>query len=312
MSKINLGVIGMGSIFPQYLKVLNSIKNFEIKGIVTKSNIKAKKFTKNNSILLYKDIESLVSDSNIHAIIVLVSPDQIFNVLKKIIPYKKVFFTEKPIGLNYRESKAIKDLIDRYKTPNIVGLNRRFYSIFHKGLKIINRYGKLQGALIEGHERFWKIENKKNKKIIDNWIYANSCHTVDLIRFFGGEYKELYSVKNNSFNKNPDQFSVIFKSKQNIIITYISHWYSPGGWSITLFGNGISVVFKPLENGYTINKNFKITRIKPNKNDIEFKAGLYEQMKYFEKFINTKKLIWPLQDIKENFKTVKLIKSLIG
>ena len=49
MSKIGLGVIGLGYIFKEYQKVISDIKDFEIKGVLTKSHVKSKKFKKKNN-----------------------------------------------------------------------------------------------------------------------------------------------------------------------------------------------------------------------------------------------------------------------
>ena len=68
----------------------------------------------------------------------------------------------------------------------MVGFNRRYYSVLHKGNNIIKKHGKLLGISIEGHERFWKIRDNVNTKIRKSWIYSNSTHTIDLLRFFGG------------------------------------------------------------------------------------------------------------------------------
>ena len=72
--------------------------------------------------------------------------------------------------------------------------------------------------------------------------------------------------------------------------TYISNWNSPGGWSIKLLGNNITVVFEPLESGYWVNNKFKIFKIHPSKNDLKFKPGFYNQMLSFKKMVITKKL----------------------
>ena len=312
MSKIGLGVIGLGYIFKEYLKVISMIKDYEIIGGITKSNIKAKNFAKlKSNFVVYNDLNEMMSDYRITAVLVLVNPQETFNVLKKIIPYQKFIFVEKPIGLNFNETKKIKSLFLKYKTPNMIGFNRRFYSVFKKGLKIINSKGGVHSILIEGHERFWKVDKKRNKKILDNWVYANSSHTIDLLRFFGGEFNEVYSFKKTINEKNGDNFTMILKSKKNILATYISNWYSPGGWSVKLFGNGITVVFDPLENGYILNKKFEKKYIEPSNYDKDYKPGFYQQMIFFKSLIKNNKLSWPAQDIVDAFKTVSLIKKIL-
>tara|TARA_B100000989_G_scaffold299007_1_gene291882 strand:+ start:6114 stop:7055 length:942 start_codon:yes stop_codon:yes gene_type:complete len=312
MSRVGLGIIGLGFIFNEYFKVISKINDFKIIGVLTKSNNKSRRFVENNKqIKIYNNIEKMMLDKKISGVLVLVNAEETFNVLKEIIPYKKFIFTEKPVGINYNETKILRNLFQKYKTPNMIGFNRRFYSIFNKGLKIINSKGGINSILIEGHERFWKIDKERNKRLLDNWIYANSAHTIDLLRFFGGEYKTIYSLKKTIKHKKGDHFSMILKSNKNIISTYISNWYSPGGWSVKLFGNGITIIFDPLEKGYVIDKNFKISNIEASKSDIIFKPGFYAQMKNFKLFIETGKLTWPAQDINDAFKTVTLIKKIL-
>ena len=88
----------------------------------------------------------------------------------------------------------------KYKVKNMVGLNRRFYSIFKKGKNFLEKNGGIKGFVIEGHERFWKIKKLRNRQVYNNWIYANGIHTIDLIRFFGGEIRDFKSFSNKRTN----------------------------------------------------------------------------------------------------------------
>ena len=188
----------------------------------------------------------------------------------------------------------------------MVGFNRRFYSIFHKGIKIIRDQGKLLGLSIEGHERFWQLKNKKNLK---NWIYVNSSHTIDLVRFFGGEIISMHSLS-NKYKSNNNSFLSSFKFKSGILGNYQSYWRSPSFWSVRLYGDGLTVDFKPLEQGIVTYKDFSTKLIKPDIVDIKFKPGFYQQMVSFKNLIVNSKKQWPLQDITDSLKTVKIIEKI--
>ena len=73
--------------------------------------------------------------------------------------------------------------IFKHSVPNIVGYNRRFYSVFDKGLKILEKNGRINSILIEGHERLWDLKKLNIKNYLKNWNYLNSSHTIDLLRF---------------------------------------------------------------------------------------------------------------------------------
>ena len=91
--------------------------------------------------------------------------------------------------------------------------------------------------------------------------------------------------------------------------TYTSHWFSPGGWSVKLYGVGVTVEYKPLERGIWFNTDFQENEIIPDDVDLKFKPGFYRQMEAFIKMVNTEKLVWPGMDLDDSFKTMELAKK---
>ena len=145
-------------------------------------------------------------------------------------------------------------------------------------------------------------------RIYKNWLYANSIHTIDLLRFFGGEIKKIKSFScNNGFSKN---FTLAIKFKNNSIGTYVSNWNSPAGWSVTIFGDGYTIKYKPLEVGILIDKKFNKKFLKKSTFDRIYKPGFYKQMLEFKKFINSGKLTKPAQDLDGLLRSVSIIKKI--
>ena len=156
----------------------------------------------------------------------------------------------------------------------------------------------------------WKIKNKITRLNRENFLLSNSCHTIDLLRFFGGEPKNIFVNKYSFKEKYGDQFSISLKFKNNIVGTYISNWYSPGGWSVKLFGNGVTVQFKPLEVGIWYDKNMNFHKIQPDKVDLIYKPGFYNQMIGFKNFLSTGWLELPGQNLQNIYKTYKLVNKI--
>ena len=272
-SEIRLGIIGAGNITRRHLEVVNAIKGISAVGITSrtkkKSDVIASEF---NIGSVYTELTDLVEKSNPDALMVLVSAEEIYSVAKKAILCKKPLFIEKPPGFTPSQTKKLAILAKKNNVDTMVGCNRRYYSVFHKGLKIINDHGNLLGVSIEGHERFWRISERIKKTVRSNWIYANSIHTIDLLRFFGGEPKNIFSIKCSRLENEGDQFASVMQFESGALGNYVSHWYSPGGWSVQLFGEGVSVKFEPLEEGVWSDKNLKQHSILPEEQDIKFKG----------------------------------------
>lgn len=311
MNKIKLAVIGAGYIAEEHLKVINKIPNLEVDLLISRSMKKVNKLGRKYKIKKKSNnLKDLINScENIDGILNLVSAENIFDVSKYLVPLKVPIFIEKPPSLKIREAVYLSDLAKKHKTLSMIGFNRRFYSIYQKGLDLINKNGSLLGLNIEGHERFWKIKDNVSEEIRKQWLFANSSHTIDLLNFFGGDIDKISIYKNSLIEQNGDQFSASMKFKSGALGNYSSNWYSPGGWSVSLFGEGITVIFKPLEKGIWIDKNFKQHDILPSKDDVRFKEGFYKQMICFKKLILTKKLNSPGVSIQESLKTMQLIEK---
>jgi len=295
MSKINIGLIGTGNIAEEHIKILKTKKNICLYGVTSKTNKFSNQIKlKYNFMKVFKNYKDMAIDKNIDALFIVVSPDQSFNVIKNIIKYNKPFFCEKPAGLSLYQSRILKNLYLKYKTPNLIGFNRRYYSIFKKGLDYLNNNGGIRAINIEAHERFWKIKDIIKPNIKKKWQFANNIHMVDLILFFGGKIKNI-NINSKKYDKSRfvNYLNASFEFKNSIIGSYSSYWNSPGGWSITLFGNKNTVVYKPLEKGLIIDSNFNTKKIKPNKNDLKFKEGFYLQIVDFIKLIKKNTLKVP-------------------
>jgi len=275
---------------------------------ISKAKMLAKTYNINN---VYENIENLINNCPLDGLLILVSADQIYDVTKKLISTQIPLFIEKPPGLIPEQTAMLVKLANKYSTKNMVGYNRRYYSIFHKGIKIITDHGQLLGVTVEGHERFWKITNRaKSRNITDNWLYANSTHTIDLLRFFGGEINNLNSFKKSIKEKNGDQFVASMEFNSGTLGTYISHWHSPGGWSVTLYGEGVTVKFNPLEKAVWIDRDFNENEILQNESDINYKPGLFSQMEAFINMVKKNKLVWPGLDLSEALKTMELAQKI--
>lgn len=314
MDVVKLGLIGAGWIARQHLEVLKDIDWIKVVGITSRTKVKAEQLAREYHVpVCSNDVESLIQDAKPDALMVLVSCEQMYTVVASVIPFGLPLFIEKPAGLLPEENEKLAVLAERYKVKTMVGFNRRFYSIFHKGLDIIKQHGPLLGVVVEGHERMWRIRagGKFSKEEIDNWIFANSVHTIDLLRFFGGEVNNLKTIAQRRFDEaRGDQFAAVMELENGAIGQYNAHWYSPGGWRVVLYGDGATVEFKPLEKGIWIDKNFVSHDILPDDVDIKYKPGFYRQMETFGKLVREGVQQWPCLDLGGSYKTMHLAEQI--
>lgn len=311
--RIPIGIIGAGWVAQKHLEVIKALKTFDVVGITSRTKQRAQDLAEKYTITAcYENVDVLIEKGKPRALLILVSEDQIYPVTLSVMKHGLPLFIEKPAGLTPEENLKLVNAAKNHRVANLVGFNRRFYSIFHKGIEIIRKHGLLLGIAVEGHERIWRIrEGKKfNEEILSQWLYANSTHTIDLLRFFGGEPQKVMSLMHSYREVNGDQFVSIVEFERGALGTYSSFWYSPGGWRVTLLGEGVTVEFNPLERGWWVDKNLNRHEILPDRVDINFKPGFYRQMETFKRLVLDGVLEWPMQDLEGSYKTMLLAEKI--
>lgn len=309
IKRAKIVIIGTGYIAHHHIKVFRQIKFFNLVGISSRKLSNAKKIAKKYKIKKFSsDYQKLIKDIKPDAILILVSPQNIYQVTKNILKYKIPFLVEKPVGLSLNECNELSKLTKNTKVPNMVGLNRRFYSSFLQLHKIFKKEGYPKNIIVEGHEKIWRVKHK-SKKVVKNWHYANNIHIIDLINYFGGDITEVETklISNKSHNLN---VSSIIRLKNNSLAVYNSFWQSPDGWSIKLLAPHYSILIKPLEKISYINRKNEEKIFKMSNYDKKFKPGFYLQAKYFQKLIERGKNIWPSKNIYQVLQTYYLIKKI--
>jgi predicted dehydrogenase len=307
-NKLNLAIIGAGKMAHEHVKVFQSFKKVSLTLVFSRKIENAKKIADQFLIKNYTNCLEDIVNFKLDGILICVSADSIFNVTKNLIKHKIPLLIEKPTGLSLKEAKILADLSIKYQTPNIIALNRRYYSNVMKVISILKKE-QYKGFLIEGHELTSRLKALKIKnKILNKWIYSNSIHTINLILFFGLTNKFTYKFMKNNSNLDKN-FSSVFKFENKIIGTYIANWSSSEKWSIKLFLKNLTIQFKPLENVTLI--NLKSKKIIPlSAYDKKYKPGLYNQALNFIKLIKDKKNHWPDENLNTIVKTYQVINKL--
>jgi len=300
-------LVGLGDIAPKHIEVLKAL-NCKISGVVTRNYNKVlERATKFGINKVYRSISEISSD-DCDFFTILTSPENNGEILRKILPFKKPVLVEKPIAFKSKEIDEIIELNKNYNCPVMVAMNRRFYSIFHNGLEYIDKKNKkVDSIVIEAPERFSDINSSKFSDVIrKNWMFCNSIHCIDLIRFFGGDVKKI------EVNSVPSKhvYSAVGNCKKDAEFVYISNWKSPGSWSVTLYADEIKIIYNPLEKGIIFENKGKI-EIHPSSEDSKFKPGFYGLWNHFIKNHIEKKLFnWPESDLADHKSSIQLVEEI--
>lgn len=183
--RIRVGLIGAGYMSEEYCKVLRDHPNYELVGLVSQ--------TKEKSIALgtkyglsffprnWRELSDLVAPD---LMIVAVSEHATQAVVNEAIGFPGVILVEKPLGLTLEEARNLHHLSMEAGKSIFVGLNRRFYASTMRLQVELEQVGGNRFLLLQDqHDIIAARRARYDERTVQNWMFANAIHTVDLLNF---------------------------------------------------------------------------------------------------------------------------------
>jgi hypothetical protein len=290
-------IIGAGKMAQEYVKVLKDINSVLIVGVVSKTLESAEIFAERNEIKNFTAINSLTTfleEVRPSHIILCVTPDKMFPILKQLSENSYSVLVEKPIGLNFEESLEINNLSKKGNLKIYPALNRRFLPAIFIAKQIFQDIGLDDKShpkticVVDQQDTIEAQEYGHSRVILENWHFANGIHMLDLaFSFCNGRILKLdtdrVEFSNDKFIINAE---IEFSSGDKIF--YSSFWNLSKKWEITILGSDIKLLLSPIEilkliekNGKDISKSLSFDKWNYCKEPEEFKPGLANMVKWF-------------------------------
>lgn len=295
---ISVLLIGTGYMGKEYCKVLKALDVDVI--AVCRSKESADAFTAETDVrTLSGGVDKALSQIGEmpRYAIVAVSVDQLANVTKSVIDAGiENIFVEKPAGLNPKEIEEVNQVAKDENAKVYVAYNRRFYASTERALEIIERDGGVSSVNFEFTEWGYTIEKSDHPAVVkEEWMLANSSHVIDLAFFFAGEPKEMksYCAGSLPWHSRASKYAGAGITDNGVLFSYQANWDAPGRWAVEVLTKEHRLYFKPLEK-LAIQKKGSVEVQKVTFDDtldIEYKPGLYKQVKAFLFDGNDKRLL---------------------
>ncbi len=222
MSKYKAAVIGLGNIGLMYdfdekrnhpsshsLAYTDS-DNFDLVFCVDSDVEKGKWLNKiNHRAYFFRTIDEAIKcgyANDIDVVSVCTPPDTHFCILSELLEKKigKVVFCEKPIALNSKEAKKIKEMVEQYNVKIIPNISRRWNVGLRKVKDTVQnqRYGKLE-----------KINVRYTRG-----IYNTGSHLFDILEMWTGtEIESVEALDKTITTAEPEPtFSFFFKMRNGV------------------------------------------------------------------------------------------------
>lgn len=181
---INIAILGAGRIGKVHAEAASKIKNVTIKYIVdpiapdleeTAKKMNIEKTSKN-----YKEV---LDDCEVEAVLICTPSDTHYTISKDTLNARKNIFCEKPVDLEIKRVREIKELVEKTGKKYMVGFNRRFDHNF-KAIKDSIDSGKIgKIELIQITSRDPSPPPIDYLKVSGGLFCDMTIHDFDMVRF---------------------------------------------------------------------------------------------------------------------------------
>lgn len=314
MSKLRVAVIGAGNIAQQHLPVLTNHPECEV-AVLCDTNSATLAATADRFGVREQgtDAGALLNRDDIDAVFVLVSVLHVRTVAGMFISAGMPTFLEKPPGIYSAETAELAELQQRHGTIAMVGLNRRFYASHLAARERLASYGAPLTVTVDAHEDLTRVSREKFPPLVlRRWAYANGIHALDLLRFFGGEVKDVESSRQTVENDFPDCFTAVLHFHQGVHGRAAVDWFAPGRHRFQVRTVGACAT----SDGGFGRTTFAVRGqpdeiLEPDEDDRRFKAGFWKQDSAFLGAVRAgRQQEWPAPPLADAHRTMVMIDQI--
>lgn len=284
---MNIWIIGAGTIAQEYGKVLNHLGyDYTVIGRGEQSAQKYKEVVGKDVITGGLESYLMSKPSVADKAIIATNLDTLSSNTIQLINYGvKDIFCEKPGFLYPEECTDVAAAADNNNANVYLAYNRRFFSSVLKAQEIIAEDGGVKSFNFEFTEWGHVIGTlNKPKGDLENWMYANSSHVIDLAFFLGGTPSQMtcYTTGELSWHK-PAAFAGAGVTNRDALFNYSANWAAPGRWGVEILTSKHRLYLRPMEQlQIQVLGSVAINSVEIDDHlDKEFKPGFYLETKAF-------------------------------
>lgn len=284
---MNIWIIGAGGIAQEYAKVLNALGcDYTVIGRSANSATLFKAAVGKDVIT--GGLEHFLSSNPTVAdkVIVATPLEALAGNTIALMKYGvREIFCEKPGFLKPCELDEVARTAKETNSKVFYAYNRRFFASVLKAQEFIHEDGGVKSFNFEFTEWGHVIEKSGNTPdALENWMYANSTHVIDLAFFLGGTPTQLNCVSSGELSwHKPAIFAGSGITDKGALFSYQANWAAPGRWSVEMLTSKHRLIFRPMEQLQI--QNIGSVAINPveidDHLDKEFKPGFYLETKAF-------------------------------
>jgi len=310
-TECKVAFVGAGNMAKEHVRAFRDVPGVRLVGIYSRTRPKAEVLAKEFSITgVYNSLSELCEKTQPDIVVLAVSETSMKSVTLECLNYPCTILMEKPPGLTLDECQEIETAVKKTGRKVLVGLNRRFLSSTRAACKDLMSINQSRFIHVQDQQSLTVAKSLGHSDaVIKNWMYANSIHLIDYLRFFGrGEITSIVPI----IPWDPDTSQIVMaeiKFGSGDIGIYEGIWRGPGPWAVSVTTPVKRWELRPLE--HAVYQNIGERELHPvdiHLWDLQFKPGFRLQAEMAVAAVQDKKSDSPT--LHEALDTMKIIHGI--
>jgi len=191
--RIRIGFIGVGGIAQDHIRVLKKMEDTEIVSLFDPNADNARRAAEATGAQIMDSADHVLDKQRIDLVFIC-TPQFARGDLEIVAARRGIpFFVEKPLGVDAEVVRQKEKLIRETGIIHTVGYVLRYYDTVQQAKRYLQgrRPHLIQGVRIGGSHpaKWWKQLDRSGGHLVDT-----ATHQVDMIRYVGGEIREVQAV----------------------------------------------------------------------------------------------------------------------
>jgi predicted dehydrogenase len=259
MNKINIGIVGLGTIAKNmHVPVLSTFEDIVLKSAAEVDVKRGREFAnKWNIPEVYEDYTKMYDNASLDAVFICLPNFLHFDAVKSALEHDLHVFCEKPMGLKADDAFELVKIARKKDLTLAVGYNRRLERNYEEAAEIVKalKLGTIlqaHGILVNaGPYASWIPSSDWFFKDKHGVLYDSGPHLIDILMHVLSDQITEVSARGISTMHGInvfDNIAGVFKTEKEVVGTFNLGWKTAANYdSIQVHGTGGSVFVNPLE-----------------------------------------------------------------
>jgi predicted dehydrogenase len=313
---VRVAVIGVGQPF-DHVPALARIADATLAGLCDIDETRLQETGRAHGVTaLFTDFRAMLERVRPDAVYVLPSVMRTVEIASECLDRGFPCFIEKPPGIRAEDTRVLARLARQRGVAAMVGFNRRFHPLVTAARAAMAPHGRPSSIIAE----WWKpllmqdMGRTFPRPVLDHLLSVTTIHSVDTLRFLGGEVEEILAVAGRWYSPYLDAAHALLRFRDGGVGALLSDYHTTKVERLQVHGEGVLIELQGTGVPYREGRIFEQggwRSLPPASGDRTDPDGFFDEDQYFIACVAAGRPVGPpAADLDDAVRTMELAEAI--